>query len=576
MKTLSRSLMASLLISPPLLAEQITDQVSPESGTATQMRAAQTAQTHMVVAAHPLAAQAGLDILRQGGSAADATVAVQLVLGLVEPQSSGIGGGAFTLYYDAKQQQLITLDGRETAPQTVDPRQFLDANGEPLAFYEAVVGGRSVGTPGTLKLLWTLHQRAGVLPWSTLLEPAIQLAEQGFEISPRLAGAIAKDALRLQSDSTTAAYFLDSAGLPLVAGTRLKNPAYANTLRQLSEGIAPFYQGDIANAIVHKVQQASAPGALSLADLQNYQVKERPPVCSDFLSYRVCGMGPPSSGALTVGQILTMTQYAGIAKRTPDDPISWQMIGDATRLAFADRGRYMADSDYIDMPTTLLDKTYLAQRAGLIQPGKRLEDVQPGTPPELAAQWADDTSPEFPSTSHFTIRDSHGNIISMTTTIENGFGSRLMVNGFLLNNELTDFAFAPEQDGNAVANRIEPGKRPRSSMSPTLVFKDQQPYLAIGSPGGSRIISYVANSLIRHLAWDMPIDAAINAPHLVNRFGTYDVELDPNADQLAQSLETLGYNVKRQDLNSGLHALLLQNGLQGAADKRREGIAVGD
>lgn len=576
MSHLSKSLCLSLLISQPLLAEQVTDRISPEATAATQIAPVTSAQQQMVVAAHPLAAQAGLEILRQGGNATDATVAVQLVLGLVEPQSSGIGGGAFALYYDAKAQQLTTLDGRETAPETIDPRLFLNEKGEPIGFYDAVVGGRSVGTPGTLKLLWTLHQRAGALPWATLLEPAIQLAEQGFEVSPRLASAIEKDAQRLQSDSTTAAYFLDSTGQPRAAGSLLKNPAYANTLRQISEGIDPFYQGEIAKTIVQKVQQTALPGALSLTDLQDYQVKERAPVCSAFLGYRVCGMGPPSSGALTVGQILAMTQYAGIAKRKPDDPISWQIIGDATRLAFADRGRYMADSDYVTMPTTLLDKTYLAQRAGLIQPGKKLADVQPGNPPALTAQWADDTSPEFPSTSHFVIRDNHGHIISMTTTIENGFGSRLMVNGFLLNNELTDFAFAPEKDGVAVANRIEPGKRPRSSMSPTLVFKDQQPYLAIGSPGGSRIISYVANSLIRHLAWQMPIDEAINAPHLVNRFGTYDVELDPNADQLAQSLETLGYTVKRQDLNSGLHALLLHNGLHGAADKRREGIAVGD
>lgn len=535
------------------------------------------ASNWMVAAANPWAVEAGADVLANGGTAADALVAVQAMLGLVEPQSSGIGGGAFLVYYDAETKTLTTLDGRETAPLAAAPQLFQDENGEPLGFFDAVVGGLSVGTPGTPALMHAAQSRWGTLEWADMLAPAIALADSGFEVSPRLAGLIEADQERLARFEDTASYFLPG-GAPLQAGQTLVNTAYADTLRSLAEGgIDEFYTGEIAQDIVGKVQSAPGnPGVLSELDLSIYQVKERAPVCAAFRAHDVCGMGPPSSGALTVGQILGMLDSHDLSAG-PNDTNVRRLIGDASRLAFADRGRYMADSDFVPVPTQgLVSADYLAERGALLNSDVALPEVAPGAPEfDHALNWADDASIELPSTSHFVIVDAAGNVASMTTTIENAFGSRLMVRGFLLNNELTDFSFRSHRDGVPIANRVEPGKRPRSSMAPTIVMKDGAPVLAIGSPGGSRIIGYVAESIIANLVWGMDAQQAVSVPHAVNRFGKYDVEEGTSAESLIEPLTELGFEVGERALTSGLHAIAIGPVLQGGADPRREGIALG-
>ena len=586
--------LAALIAAAPVIAQETSDGQAPESATSGQFRAVSArvakalqakaenrpveAERWMVSAANPLAVQAGAAVLRRGGSAADAMVAVQTVLGLVEPQSSGLGGGAFLVWYDAETGALTTLDGRETAPLAATPVLFQTDTGEPMGFFDAVVGGRSVGTPGTPALMEEAHRRWGRARWPSLFEAGIRLAEEGFEVSPRLAGLVQRDAERLSRHSVTASYFLPG-GTPLRAGDHLVNPDYAATLRSLaSEGADAFYSGPIAADIVSTVQGvADNPGKLSLLDLGIYQVRERDAVCSRYRALQVCGMGPPSSGALTVGQILGMLENFDLAAMGPDNPHSWRLIGDASRLAFADRGRYMADSDYVPVPVNgLVDPDYLAGRSQLLQGGHALERTPPGRPEfDHALNWADDDAIELPSTSHISIVDRYGNVLSMTTTIENAFGSRLMARGFLLNNELTDFSFRSHRDGVPVANRLEPGKRPRSSMAPTIVMAEGRPVLAIGSPGGSRIIGYVAQAIIAWADWGLDIQQAVSMPHLVNRFGTFDVEAGTVAAEFAAPLQQLGFEVKTRDLNSGLHAIEIGEGLRGAADPRREGIALG-
>ena len=587
--------LCAMALAGPVAAQQAADAVAPETGTELGLAASSPAvaaaleakaagrpveaETWMVAAAHPLAVEAGARVLAAGGSAADAMVAVQTVLGLVEPQSSGLGGGAFLVWHDGTSGEMTTLDGRETAPLAATPRLFQDAQGEPLAFFDAVVGGRSVGTPGTPALLAEAHRRWGRAPWPSLFDDAIRLAEDGFAVSPRLAGLIAEDAERLARFPETAAYFLPE-GAPLQAGASLRNPDYAATLRLLAkEGAAGFYTGPVSADIVRAVGSAPGnPGLLSQLDLAIYQVRARDPVCVSYRSFEVCGMGPPSSGALTLGQILGMLEPYDLAALGPQSAEAWRLIGDASRLAFADRGRYMADSDFVPMPTAgLVDPSYLAARAALLAGDDALPEVAPGRPAfDHSHNLADDIALELPSTSHVSIVDRFGNVLSMTTTIENGFGSRLMVRGFLLNNELTDFSFATHEDGVPIANRLEPGKRPRSSMAPTIVLKDGAPVLAIGSPGGSRIIGYVAKALIAWIDWGMDVQRAVALPNAVNRFGTFDLEAGTAAEALQDPLAALGFEIKIGDLNSGLHAIALGAGLQGGADPRREGIALGD
>ncbi len=578
----------------PAAAQEAADAVAPEGAGAGAVAASAAtagaladkaagrpvaARNWMVAAANPLAAEAGARVLEEGGSAADAMVAVQAVLGLVEPQSSGLGGGAFLVWHDGASGEIATLDGRETAPLAATPRLFQDDAGAPLGFYDAVVGGRSVGVPGTPALMKAAHERWGRLAWAGLFDDAIRLADRGFAVSPRLATAVAGDALRLSTYAATRDYFFPQGRL-IEVGQRLKNPAYADSLRILAqEGPAPFYTGGIAADIVDTVRAAPGnPGVMAPLDLAIYRVRERPPVCAPYRGYRVCGIGPPSSGALTVGQILGLLAPYDLAALGPESPRAWRLIGDASRLAFADRGRYIADSDFVPVPVEgLLDPDYLARRAKLLEGDTALPEVAPGEPEfDHALDRADGGALEFPSTSHISIVDGFGNALSMTTTIENGFGSRLMVRGFLLNNELTDFSFRSHVDGVPVANRVEPGKRPRSSMAPTIVLKDGRPVLAVGSPGGSRIIGYVAKTIVAHIDWGMDVQRAVALPHLVNRFGTFDLELGRVDDALAASLAGMGFAVERRVLNSGLHAISLgPEGLRGGADPRREGVALG-
>lgn len=593
---LTRLVIAALagLAAGPALAQQAADAITTEGvaagvveGTSEAARAAAeakargepvTAENWMVVAANPLAVEAGAEVLRAGGTAADAMVAVQAVLGLVEPQSSGLGGGAFLVWYDAGTGELTTLDGRETAPLDATPTYFLDENGEPLSFWNAVVGGRSVGTPGTPMLMAEAHRRWGTRDWASLLERAITLAEDGFTVSPRLATLVAGEPEdRLPRFEATRNYFYPG-GEPIEAGETLRNPEYAATLRAIAQrGADAFYDGAIAEAIVATVQEHG--GLLAMEDFATYEVVEREPVCVGYRGAEVCGMGPPSSGALTVGQILGMLEGFDLAAMGPDSPEAWTLIGDASRLAFADRGRYMADSDFVPMPTEgLVAEDYLDFRAGLLDRERSLEDVEPGSPRwDHAFLWGDDASLELPSTSHISIVDADGNALSMTTTIENGFGSRLFVRGFLLNNELTDFSFETHEDGWPIANRVEPGKRPRSSMAPTIVMRDGAPVLVIGSPGGSRIIGYVAQSIIAYLDWGMDVQEAVAAPRLVNRFGPFDIEAGTAATDLEAALQEKGFETEVRELTSGLHAIAIEDGrLLGGADPRREGIALGE
>lgn len=577
---------ASIIISMSMNthAQQAADAVAPEIASAYDAKSqglVVKSKNWMISAANPLAVQAGAKILAAGGSAADAMVATQTVLGLVEPQSSGLGGGAFLVWYDAASGKLTTIDGRETAPMNVTPKLFQDENGEPLKFFDAVVGGLSVGTPGTPALMAKAHELWGKTNWDGLFADGIALADEGFIVSPRLATLVANDAERLSRFKPTADYFLPG-GTPIAAGDTLKNAAYGETLRQIAlDGVASFYTGATAEGIVDTVQNAAGnPGVLEMQDLSVYQVKLRDAVCAQYREHDVCGMGPPSSGALTVGQILGMLNKYDLANLGVENPESWRLIGDASRLAFADRGRYMADSDYVPMPTKgLVDPAYLAERAKLLVGPNALEKASSGTPTfDHAMIYANDESIELPSTSHISIVDADGNALSMTTTIENGFGSRLMApGGFLLNNELTDFSFRSHRDGVAIANRVEPGKRPRSSMSPTIVLKDGKPVLVVGSPGGSRIIGYVAKTIIGYMDWGLNIQSAINLPHLVNRFGTYDVEDGTTAMTFEAPLQAFGFKTNARSLTSGIHAIAITpDGLEGGADPRREGIAIGE
>lgn len=582
-KRLYGAAIISLLSISPAPAQQASDTIAPERATGTTRASRVEAKDFMVAAANPLAAQAGRDILSAGGNAIDAMVAVQAVLGLVEPQSSGLGGGAFLVYYDAATNRLTTFDGRETAPMDATPKLFLDDAGQPLKFMDAVVGGRSVGTPGTVKLLEDVQKRYGKENWPLLWKPAAKLAREGFAVSPRLAALIAAEGDALKRYDEAKNYFFDQSGAPLKAGHILKNPDYAKTVEEIATGGADaFYRGPIAEDIVKTVRGArDNPGVLSPVDLAIYHIKERDPVCFSYRALDICGMGPPSSGGIAISQMLGMTENFDLKALGPENVESWRIIGDAQRLAFADRERYVADTDFQPLPIKgLLDKDYLGDRAKLLDGDKALakDAVKAGEPEwDHAMLFGRDAAIELPSTSHFVIVDREGNVVSMTTTIENGFGSRLMTHGFLLNNELTDFSFKTHDGEFAIANRVEPGKRPRSSMAPTIVMKDGKPLLAIGSPGGSQIIGYVAQALIAYIDWGMPVEQIVAQPHLINRFGTYDIEAGTTAEKFAEPLKALGYEVKPGQMNSGLHAIeITGNGLVGSADPRREGVALGE
>jgi gamma-glutamyltranspeptidase / glutathione hydrolase len=558
------------------------EDIAPEHGTGLRVVALARAERFLVAAAHPEAARAGTGVLARGGTALDAAIAVQAMLTLVEPQSSGIGGGAFLLYWDAAAQQLTAWDGRETAPAAADETLFLDAEGAPLGFLEAVVGGRSVGVPGVVRMLFDAHGAHGALPWAGLFDDAIALSEAGFPVYPRLLQQLERDpALRTLSPARE--YFYDDEGEPRA---RLVNPALAATLRLLAAGgAAPFYEGELARDMVGAVRAtAAAPGLLSVEDLAGYRALRRDAVCLPYRSARVCGMPPPTSGGVTTLQILGLLERFPMGSLAPRSLEAAHLFAEAGRLAFADRDLYLADPDFVDVPMAgLLDPAYLASRSGLIDPARAASGVVAagmpvGAPRALAAA----PSQERPSTSHFVIVDEAGNVASMTTSVENVFGSRVMVRGFLLNNQLTDFAFVPSVDGRPVANRLEPGKRPRSSMAPMLVFNAQgRPRLALGSPGGSRIIPFVARALMGVLDWDLDVQEAISLPHVSNRNGATELEDTLRTPEelaaLRAGLEALGHEVWVGDMNSGLHAVELKaHGLEGGADPRRAGAALGE
>lgn len=560
--------------------------VAPEAASGWTDKPGWQGRDFMVAAANPLAVDAGYQIVKAGGSAVDAAIAVQLVLTLVEPQSSGIGGGSLLLVWDGK--EVTAVDGRETAPAAATDQLFM-RGGKPMAFYDGVVGGRSVGAPGTVRALAMAHHRYGKLPWATLFEPAIALAEQGFVISPRLATLIAKDPY-LAKDPEARAYFYQPDGTPKAAGTRLTNPALARVLKTLArDGADAFYRGPLAEAMVAKVRQhPTNPGVLAAADLASYSAKLRDGLCFDYRQSEVCGFPTPSSGTIALGQIFGMLESRDMASLKPvpgpDGRLAASadaihLYSEAARLAFADRNQYVADADFVSVPVAgLLDRGYLAERGKLIGP-KSMGLAKPGTPPQSLARGRDNT-PELPSTSHVSIVDQAGMAVSMTSSIEDGFGSRLMVNGYLLNNQLTDFSFTSvDAAGLPVANRVEPGKRPRSSMSPLLVFDKQSGELemSLGSPGGSAIINYVGKALLGTQDWGLNLQQAINLPNFGSRNGPTELEQGRTPDAVVQGLKARGHEILQGEQTSGLQGVQRNaGGWLGAADPRREGIARGD
>lgn len=546
------------------------------------------ASRHMAAAANPLATAAGQQMLRKGGSAIDAAIAMQAVLTLVEPQASGIGGGAFIMYWDGHKVQAF--DGRETAPAGADKRMFLDAAGKPIAFTDAQIGGLSVGVPGVLRALQMAHEQHGKLPWNELFEPAIRLASEGFPVSARLHSQIVADKFIAQSPAL-AKYLLTEQGQPLPVGTVLKNPELARTLQAIADrGVDAFYQGPVAQAMVEQVNSHPNPGSLSLADINGYRAKERHPVCGDYKQWRVCGMPPPSSGGVAVLQTLgildALQRKSAALDLAAMPPVGMQptatavhLMAEAERLAYADRALYLADSDFVPVNVKgLTDKNYLQSRATLIG-DKSMGRADAGTPPGINLALAPDRSPLRISTSQIAAVDDQGGAISMTTSVESAFGSHVMTHGFILNNQLTDFSFIPDENGQPVANRIEPGKRPRSSMAPTLVFdrKSGELIATVGSPGGSQIIEYVNKAVVGLLDWKLNPQDAIGLPNFGSRNVATEVEAGRVSPELVQQLKDRGHEVSAIEMTSGTQIIIRdKNGWAAGADPRREGTALGD
>lgn len=559
-------------------AKQAREVGEPEAATGYIEKKAFEAKDYMVVAANPYASWAGKNILEKGGSAIDAAVAVQSMLSLVEPQSSGIGGGAFILYWDNKNKVLHTFDGRETAPKAVNSHWFIEGN-KPMRWIDAVVGGKSVGVPGAVKALEMAQSEFGKLPWNSLFDDTIKTAEDGFKVSPRLAKLVALDYHPgLKTFPASSVYFFP-AGMPLQEGVIKKNRKLAKTLRGIAEkGSDYLLKGEVAQKIVDAVNSAEInPGKMTLEDLASYEPIKREPVCGLYHEKRVCGMAPPSSGGVNVYQILKMLEQFDLSQYKPDSVEFANLYTQSSAMAYADREKFIADSDYTNLPfAAMINTAYLERRAEGIEVDKKWRRARAGQP-YAEANVALGMSMELPNTSHVSIVDKDGNAVSMTTSIEFMFGSGLMVEGFLLNNQLTDFSFSPTQDRFPVPNRVEPGKRPRSAMSPTMVFdKDNNLEVVVGSPGGSRIVSYVAQTLIGVLDFGLDIQQAINLPKITNRNDYTALEKGTPLEKLEAPLTALGHNVKVIDLNSGLHGIQFKSGkLIGGADPRREGIAVG-
>lgn len=552
--------------------------INPEAASARNTHQAAYADHDMVSTANPWATHAALDILARGGSAADAAIAAQMMLNLVEPQSSGIGGGAFIIAYDPRGGHLRSYDGRETAPAAAQAARFTD-DGQPMVFRDAVNSGRSVGVPGVLRALALLHQEQGRLPWASLFQPAIQLAREGFAVSPRLHALLAANQ-ELRQQPAAARYFYDAQGQAWPVGHRLRNPDLAATLTRIAqEGPDAFYQGAIAQAMVQAVASHPVPGDLSMGDLRNYRAMAGPPLCMPYRVYRLCGPPPPSSGPLAIMQMLGILSHTAIAQAPPQSVLAVHLFSEAGRLAYADRDAYVADPAYVSVPVAgLLDPAYLASRAALIDPRHSMGQAVAGQPPGSGTPGTG-SGHEPPSTTQISVVDRQGGAVSMTSSIEGAFGSKLFVQGFLLNNQLTDFSFqARDAQGRLVANRVQAGKRPRSSMAPMLVMRDGVPVLVIGSPGGSAIINFVAQTVVAVLDWGLGIQQAIDLPHYGSRNQATELEAGTAIQALAEPLKAMGHGVRVGDFPSGLQGIQrLPNGrLRGGADPRREGLALGN
>ncbi|MBQ4832434.1 gamma-glutamyltransferase [Pseudoalteromonas sp. MMG010] len=576
---LTSLIIISLLSSFPALAKSKPIETrEPEAGINYIDKKAVLGQKYMVASANPYASKAGRDILQQGGSAIDAAIATQLVLTLVEPQSSGIGGGTFMLYYNKDNDKITSFDGRETAPSGADENLFLNQHGKAVKWIEAVVGGRSVGVPGILHAFAKAHKQYGKLPWSALFKPAIELSEKGFIVSERLHGLLARELNPGVLKMPVIHEYFYPDGKLIEAGTVKKNQPLADLYKSIAkQGVDAFYKGSNADKLVDAVQNSPiAPGTLSKLDLVNFKSKERDAVCISYHSYKVCSMAPPSSGGVAVLQILGLLENKNMSAIKPNSEQAIHYFTQASRIAFADRNVYMGDPDFTDVPTQeLLDKQYISKRAKLITEVDKV--ATPGEPRKYLS-YAPDDSYELPSTSHVSIIDSFGNAVSMTSSIEMAFGSTVMVNGYILNNQLTDFSLSPRKNGKLVANRVESGKRPRSSMSPVMVFNgDGSLRLVVGSPGGSRIIDYVAQVVIGVLDWDLSAQEAINLPRVTNRNDYTSLEKGTELSAIASKLTKRGHKVRLIDLNSGLHAVEVKdNMLVGGADPRREGVAISE
>lgn len=572
-----RLLLALLLASvvPPVAA--LSPDANPEAATGASDKPLVKAQRWMAVAANPLATDAGRQILREGGSAVDAAIAMQMVLALVEPQSSGIGGGAFIVVHDAARRRVLTYDGRETAPAGADPALFV-RDGQAMPFADAVNSGLSVGTPGVLRALELAHRRHGKLRWSRLLAPAIALAEQGFPVSARLHAQIAGNKSLFAQAAARAYFYPDDQPAPV--GYPLRNPALAEVLRLVArDGADAFYHGDIARDVVQAVQGHSRPGRLSLDDLAGYRARERAPVCGHYREYQLCGMPPPSSGTIAVLQILGMLHQHRPDAMQPGSREAVHYFAEAGRLAFADREHYVADPDFADIPVEgLIDPRYLQWRGAQIDGRRSMGVAQPGDPLRLRELFGSGEAAEVPSTSHLVAVDRDGNGVSMTSTIEAEFGSKIFVRGFLLNNQLTDFSLkAVDANGKPVLNRVEAGKRPRSAMAPIIVMREGRLFMLLGSPGGSSIINFVAKTLLGVFDWQMDLRQAIAAPNMGSRNRDIQLERGTSLETLQQDLQRMGHRVNIMPLPSGVHAIMVtRTGLLGAADPRREGSAAGD
>ena len=568
----------AILLSLSLQGKQKREDREPEAATGYQHNSAFQSEDFMVVAANPYASWAGKNVLVKGGSAIDAAIAVQAMLTLVEPQSSGIGGGGFILYWDNKAKKLHTFDGRETAPSKARIDLFLK-NGKPIKWIDAVVGGKSIGVPGVLKALDMAHKEFGNLAWSELFTDSITMSKNGFTVSNRLASLLEKRIHPGLNQFRMSSVYFYPGGQPLTQGTVKKNAALGRTLTSIAEnGADVFYKGKIADNIASSAQFAIInPGLLTSKDIAEYKAVKRSPVCGSYRTYKVCGMAPPSSGGINVLQILRTLELYNIGQYPIGSIPAVHLFTQASRLAYADREMYIADSDFSRLPySALVSKPYLADRSRKISLNKDMGKTLAGKP-FLLTSFSKGETLEQSNTSHFSIVDKEGNAVSMTTSIEFAFGSGVMVDGFLLNNQLTDFSFNPYRYNDAVLNRVEPKKRPRSAMSPTMVFDGEgQLSLVLGSPGGSRIVSYVAQTIMGVLDWGLDIQEAINLPKVTNRNDYTALEKGTVIEGLKAMLEKMGHKVQIQDLNSGLHGIQLVDGvLIGGADHRREGVAVG-